>query len=229
MNKIDYTLVNEAINHPDFFTSLMILFVFIFIITIIILPIIYSSNKRFDRILNNTGKFNTLINDSLIQIKNAIENHNTNSEEQFEIIKDNIGKVTLNKEQTIDLLKTHMWYVTWKKLEFIKGIILNNHIAWNEDKVREKVKNWLIALSDEYLSKFQSYQTPIWNLAKWLNENFTKEDFCKLVDDIMILIYKEYEWWANDILLNKTNEIAMIMRTLQVWLANQLRNDIYKI
>jgi hypothetical protein len=47
----------------------------------------------------------------------------------------------LDKEQTLDLLKTHMWYVTSKKLDFLKAIILNNHIEGNKDKIRKKVYN----------------------------------------------------------------------------------------
>jgi len=126
-------------------------------------------------------------------------------------------------------LKTHMWYVTGKKLEFLKWIILNNHIAWNEDKIREKIYTWLSAFSDEYLAKFTTYKTPIWDLSKWLQNAYPLTEFNKLVDECVNIIYKKYEWLESDITLNKINEIAMIMRTLQVWLANKLRSDIYKI
>jgi hypothetical protein len=84
-------------------------------------------------------------------------------------------------------------------------------------------------LSDEYMSKFSTYKTPIGDLWKWLDENFTEKDFQKLVDDVLEIIYKEYEWKESDNTLNKVNEILMIMKTIQVWLANQLRKDLSKI
>ena len=86
-----------------------------------------------------------------------------------------------------------------------------------------------MALSDEYLSKFSTYQTPIGDLGKWLNDNFGEKDFDKLVNSCVTIIYKEYDGDQSSNTLNKINEIAMIMKTLQVGLGNKLRMDLNKI
>jgi hypothetical protein len=91
-----------------------------------------------------------------------------------------------------------------------------------------KLRNWLLALSDEYLVKFNWYKTPIWSLTKWLQSNFSDEEFEELVDSIMDIIYKEYWWNENDNTLWKIADISMCMKTLQVKLANKLRWDLMK-
>jgi hypothetical protein len=208
--------------------------------TLILLPFLWffvrNQSKSFEALTQSLKehweediKVNKEVNETLINLNNSIKRHDENEEKHFEIIRENIWRVTLDKEQTIDLLKTQMWYVTSKKLEFIKGIILNNHITWNEDKIREKIYTWLARFSDEYLSKFTTYKTPIWDLSKWLINVYPETEFNKLVNECVTIIYKKYEWNESDNTLNKINEIAMIMRTLQVWLANKLRSDIYKI
>jgi len=227
------SFIELAIANKDVFTTIVTLWVFI----IMVIPLIKKQNKDISnsmvRISDTLDNFKVsfqkhLVDDSREQtlIFDKLEEHRKEANRQFRIIADNSTKRVLSQEQTIDLLKTQMWYVTWKKLDFIKWIILNNHIDWNRVKVKQKVTNWLLALSDEYMSKFAWYKTPIWDLWKWLNENFSENGVWELVDEIVDIIYKEYDWLESDNTLNKINEIAMIMKTLQVWLANKLRWDI---
>jgi hypothetical protein len=100
----------------------------------------------------------------LTNIFNKLEDHRQEAHSAFDRIAQNSLKTILDTEQSIDLLKTHMWYVSQKKIDFIKGIILNNHIIGNNKKIREKLFNGLLALSDEYMSKFSTYKTPIGDL-----------------------------------------------------------------
>jgi len=48
---IDYSLVDKAISNPDFFTTLILLFIFIFLTTIVLIPIIRWNNKRYDKLV----------------------------------------------------------------------------------------------------------------------------------------------------------------------------------
>jgi hypothetical protein len=63
------------------------------------------------------------------------QSHTEDDAEQLTEIKnilskiiDNVTKTPLNKEQTIRLFKSELWLTSRKKLNFIKSILLNNHI-----------------------------------------------------------------------------------------------------
>lgn len=228
--------LTTALANRDVFTTIITLWIF----TWIVIPLINKQNTQIKESLKEIvfelKKFNETFSNHMLDdakqltnIFNALEEHRDEAHREFNQIKENSLKTILNKEQTISLLKTNMWYVTAKKLDFIKAIILNNHIANNGEKIREKVYNWLMALSDEYLTSFSTYHTPIWDLSKWMTENFWLKEFNKLVDDCVDIIYKVYDWKESDNTLNKINEIWMTMKTLQVWLANKLRADLNKI
>ncbi len=228
--------ITTAIANKDVFTTLITLWIF----TWVVIPLINRQNTQvkdsLNSIVDELKKLNEtfsshLVDDArqLTNIFNKLEEHRDEANREFNQIKENSLKTVLNNEQTISLLKTNMWYVTSKKLDFIKAIILNNHIQWNNEKIREKIYNWLMALSDEYLTNFSTYHTPIGDLSKWLIDNFWEKEFNKLVDDCVEIIYKVYDWKENDNALNKINEIWMIMKTLQVWLSNKLRWDLNKI
>jgi hypothetical protein len=216
MTNIDYALVDKAIENPDFFTTLILLFVFIFLTTIILIPIIRWSNKRYDKLIDiKNDDSNQLIN-----IFNELKHHNESSKEQFDFIRNNLNNTTLNDEQAVRLLKAEMWLTSRKKLNFIKDILLNNHIPWREDFIHEKVTLWLSTYSQEYITNFKWFNTNIWDLWRWLDNNFWKDEFKQFVKEITDVMFRQDKWDKTAIIQNKIAEISLLMETLQnkLWL-----------
>jgi len=146
MNEIDYTLIDKAIANPDFFSTLILLFVFIFIFMVIILPIIYNSNRRSDNIMNTFQKHSDEdnvnfkeLNKTLIKMSLLSQLHNDDAKDQFTFLRNNLNNTTLHDEQAVRLFKAEMWLTSRKKLNFIKDILLNNHIEGREEFIIEKV------------------------------------------------------------------------------------------
>jgi len=75
----------------------------------------------------------------LTSIFDKLEQHRNEANRQFNDIKENSYKRILTTEQTIDIFESQMWYVSSKKLDFIRNIILNNHIKDNEINIRNKL------------------------------------------------------------------------------------------
>lgn len=228
-------LITTALQNKDVFTTLITLWIF----TWIVVPLLNKQSKQqanaLSKIAESFDKFQSSFSEHMLEdarqltaIFDKLEEHKREANRQFSDIKENSYKRILSTEQTIDIFKSQMWYVSSKKLDFIRNIILNNHIKDNEVNIRNKLVSWLLALSDEYLIKFNWYKTPIWSLTKWLQANFREEEFNKLIDDIIVIIYKDYGWNENDNTLSKINDISMLMKTLQVWLANKLRWDLMR-
>lgn len=205
----------------------------------LLLPIIWffirQSQKNFDKTIDQFDKItNAFIEHTkedwvaLEKIHTAIREHNDTSVEHFKYIMNNMHKPLLTEEQTLDIFASYMWYVSSKKLDFIKSIILNNHIEWRRDFIVLKVKNWLAGFSMEYEAKFNTFNTRIWNLSKWLDNNFTSDDFDLLIKEIVDIIYRD-ECDMDKLICanNKINEISQVMRDLQNNLRNKLRKDLY--
>jgi len=65
----------------------------------------------------------------LSSILNEIKNHNDISKDNFQFLRENLNNTTLTDEQAVRLFKSEMWLTSRKKLNFLKDILLNNHIA----------------------------------------------------------------------------------------------------
>lgn len=226
MNEIDYTLVDTAIANKDVFTTLIVLFIVIFFMLVLIIPLIWKTNKRNDKLLNDFIEHSQENAKNLSNIYNEIKNHNNMSEKQFEFLRQNLNNTTLNDEQSVRLFKWEMWLTSKKKLNFIKDILINNHVKWREDFIREKVTLWLSWYSQEYLTNFKWYTTNIWDLWKWLDDNFWKEDFKIFVKEITDVMFRRDVWEKMSCINNKMSEIALIMETLQNKLWLKLRDDL---
>lgn len=226
MTWVDLTLVDTAINNKDVFTTLIILFVFLFVILIILLPIIRWNNKRYDRLITAFEKHTEKDWEELSKIYNELKSHNENSERQFAFLRNNLNNTTLTNEQAVRLLKREMWLTSRKKLNFIKDILLNNHINWREHFISEKVKIWLAWYSQEYLTNFKWYTTWIWDLWKWLDDNFSEKEFIDFVKEIVDVMFRPDKWEKTSVIQNKMSEISLIMETLQNALWLKLKNDL---
>lgn len=184
------------------------------------------SIEQFDRITNAFEQHTKEDVEALTKIYNSLEAHSKDASDRFARLFQTIRNTTLNEEQTLDLLSNMMWYVSWKKLDFIKTIITQNHITWRRDFITEKVKTWLAWFSEEYNAKFSTYNTPIWNLSEWLSINFTEKDFDKFIWEVVDVIYRADQWEKEIVTVLKIAEISQMMKTLQMTLRNKLRKDL---
>ena len=204
----------------------------------LLLPLLYffikQNKENSDRLYVQMEKLSQVMVDhrkddsrNLVNIFNAISAHDKQAHEQFENILEKTKKTQLTEEQTISIFKARMWIVsTEDKLPFIEQILRINHIDGRYDQIKDKLKTWLANYSDKYLWDFATYDTPIWNLAKRLADTFDEKEFCKLVKDILDVMYRVDEWTPDVVIDLKIKEIASIMKTLQVWLANRLRKEL---
>lgn len=218
--------------------------VLLLMIGLILYPLIRKWYRQTDKtidilkkeIVNNKEQFKEMLNifqthteedaRQLTNIFNEIKNHNKNSEKEFNFIKNNMFKTTLDNEQAVRILKTEMWYVTEKKLEFIKDILQNNHIKGREDKIRIKLEVGLEWYSQEYYASFRWYNTKLWDLWDWLDDNFDSNTFKEFCNEIFEIIIAEYKWEKETVITEKVNEIRNVMKRVQNGLANHLRNDL---
>ena len=237
-SKIDYTLVDKAIQNKDVFTTLILLFVFL----IIVMPLIYFVVKKvLENINTNIKDLWEHLNKSLkehtkwdeyIQLKifEKIQEYHIWSQRSFLDLQQKLWNTVLNKEQTVSLLQEKMWFVSYWKLEFIKQVMLFNHITWRRDEIKSKIKNELERKSEEYIREFWRWITPIWDLAKWLEKNFWAKEFDDFIEEIIKIVYREteiYKQMDRTVVVEiKKNDIATLMKDLQSKLAKKLREDL---
>lgn len=237
---MDLSLVDKALANKDVFTTLIVLF----ILVIIILPILYAFIKvlkdelikelrtlgtTFKATFDQYEKHEKTIQDLII---NTLVNHDRDSKRQHLELQTKMWNTVLNAEQTIDLLLSKMWFVSYWKLEFLRQVMIFNHIEWRREEITRKVKEELWRRSEDYLKDFRSYLTPVGDLSIWLAKNFADEDFNRSIDSIIDIIYSKKLKQANPDMSNeviitiKVNDISTLMKTLQADLWKKLKTEI---
>jgi len=234
----NYDLINKAIENKDVFTTLIIVFLFL----VIIMPFMYyivkkvldSINKNINDLaikLKETLETHTK-SDEFVQLKifEKIQDHHISSQRSFLDLQQKLWNTVLNKEQTVSLLQEKMWFVSYWKLEFIKQVMLFNHIHGRREEIKTKIKNELERKSEEYIREFWRWITPIWDLAKWLEKNFWAKEFEEFIEEIIKIVYREtevYKQMDRTVVVEiKKNDIATLMKDLQSKLAKRLREDL---
>lgn len=162
----------------------------------------------------------------LDRIYDSIEKHNTMVERQYTKIMTSVWNTILTEQQAYNLFLEKMWTVSFWKLEFIKQLLIKNHITNRETEVKERIKAELVKQSQIYIRDFKEFTTPVWDLSDWLEENFNEEQFDEFIDQIVKIVYKEYK--TQDKVLRtelKINEISTLMKKLQNNLWKKLRDD----
>jgi hypothetical protein len=70
---------------------------------------------------------------------------------------ENNKKTNLDEIQSLNLLKMTLWFISDKKLEFIKSVLINNHINNNQDKIRRKIYNSFEVFNNELFLILNTY------------------------------------------------------------------------
>jgi len=133
-----------------------------------------------------------------------------------------IGHTVLNEEQTAKLLQEKMWYVSQQKLDYIKEVLVNNHLEDREEQVKRKVETELIRLSGLYVSDMNAFVTPIGELGTWVRENLDMKSF--LVEVFAIIFRKQTGNFSREENINvKLSDLSVLMKSVQNRLVDELK------
>jgi len=122
---------------------------------------IKQNSKQFDKLTSAFTKHSEEdsknlinLNQSLIEIRNAITNHNNESSKQFDIIQDNISKKSIEKNDAILLMKKAMLSGSYKKLDYLEKRLNKNNLKARKEVIQRQIKVELEKLSDEEYLNF---------------------------------------------------------------------------
>ena len=184
----------------------------------LLLPLLWyfinSNKKQQDRLIWLYEKFQKSLQDHMLEDSRDFE--------KILSFLENNKKTNLDDMQSLTLLKMTLWFISDKKLEFIKSILINNHINNNQEKIRKKIYNWLDVFNNELYLILNSYINKKWSLGDFLKNNFTIDEFNILIDEIVDVIYREEN--INDdksIINNKISDIGLLMKTVHNKLSNK--------
>ena len=130
-----------------------------------------------------------------------------------------------------DIFDANMWYTSSWKLDYIKTILATETLENRYEEIKIKISQELNKRSEEYIQEFKKYLVPLpnWDLAYWLEQNFTEKDFNAFIDKIMNVIYYQKKGsnllTTEQIIQIKLNEVSDIMKKLQNDLAKKLKDD----
>ena len=163
--------------------------------TLILLPMFWyfirQNTKQFDKLINSFTKhsdedaINLMnLNQSLIEIRNAITNHNHESLKQFEVVKDNISKKAIDKRDAILLIKKSMLSGSYKKLDYLEKRLNKNNLKVRKKIIKRQIKVELEKLSDEEYLTFLDWFVYNWiKLWDYVRDHFAFDDFIEEVFD----------------------------------------------
>lgn len=161
----------------------------------ILLPMVWyfikASNKQSEKLLlifekhSDEDAFHLkALNETLVMIKNSINNQNEEVKKQFEWIRDNIWRKSISKEDAILLMKKSMLSWSYKKLDYLEKRLNKNNLQERQDVIKRQIKLELLKLSDEEYLIFLDWFIYNWKkLWDYIRENFKFEDFLLEVFD----------------------------------------------
>jgi len=163
--------------------------------TLILLPMFWyfirQNSKQFNKLTDAFKKHSdedsvnlVALNTTLIEIKNAITNHNDESLKQFEVVKDNISKKAISKEDAVLLIKKAMLSGSYKKLEYLEKRLNKNNLKARRKVIQRQIRVELIKLSDEEYLTFLNWFVYNWvKLWDYVRKHFAFNEFIEEVFD----------------------------------------------
>lgn len=160
-----------------------------------------------------------LIIDSRLQSNKLVEILSTKLDE----VRLAVWRKTHNPEETINVVKEKVWYASIAKLDYIREVLINNHIAERKEEIKDNIRTKLEELSQEYIQEFNTFNTPIVRLGDVVGENF---EFNPFFEEVMKVVYRDTKN-SNAIEL-KLKDIESIMRKYQNRMGMKLMNIMNK-
>jgi len=155
-------------------------------------------------------------------LKNIINNLYKKIEE----IKMSVWKTILDDNILIDYVRTKMWFASENKLLFIKARLDKNNLILREKEVKKSILVELETRTEEYTSYFRKFNSKIWNVWIFIQDNFDFDDFIKELYDVVFRkqYYKTKEY-DNQI---KINDIRNLMKDYQNRLIRKMIKELWQ-
>ena len=190
--------ITTAINHPDFFTTIIVLwFVFMFFV-----PVFWYLLK------GQTKQNNAIIK----EMKNWFSN-----------IALSQVKTKLTDTMIVDVAKQKVWYASETKLAFIRETLTTNDIINRKERVKAHIVSTLEHESSKYIIYLNQFVICInWTMVKvwdYIEQNFPMDSF---FEELFSVIFRDNE---KEI---KINDCRFIMKTYQNTLFEKMRKDLWK-
>lgn len=132
------------------------------------------------------------LNETLVMIKNSIDNHNDEAKKQFDWLRDNIWRKSISKEDAILIIKKSMLSWSYKKLDYLEKRLNKNNLQERQEVIKRQIKLELLKLSDEEYLIFLDWFIYNWKkLWDYIRENFKFEDFLLEIFDCIFDIHTE--------------------------------------
>ena len=174
-------------------------------------------------ILNEIISASILIPITLLLLKYLI----SNLTKQINEIKLSVWKYVLEDEFIIDYARTKVWFASEKKLKFIKERLTKNDLRNREIQVKKSITAELQRITQEYIVFFNKFNTKIWLIWNYIENNFELKDFQNEIFDIVFRKKRNNHSIEFDNEL-KINDIKFIMMDYQTRLFKKLWNELLK-
>lgn len=128
-----------------------------------------------------------------------------------------VGRKTYTPEETLIAVREKIWFASIEKLDYIRQILVNNHISERKEEVTTNIRSKLEELSQKYIEEFNLLNTPIERLWDAVADNFEFEPFFK---EIMDIVFRSDN---NHYVINmKIKDIESVMRKYQTKMSKKL-------
>jgi len=189
--------VEIATSNPDFFMSIILIWVLMIIFVPMLWFFINNINKNFNNLIqsfkshsDDDNKKIEALNNSIIELSKNIELQLNYWNEQFELLKDNIWRKSINKNDAIHLIKKCMLSWSYKKLDYLEKRLNKNNLQERKETIKRQIKLELIKLSDEeyliFLDSFVINGKKLWDLIR---EYFSFDEFIEEVYDCIFDVH----------------------------------------
>lgn len=96
-----------------------------------------------------------------------------------------VWRRTLTPQETLDTVAEKVWYASLDKIDFIRNILIANHIYDRRPQITENITTELIRRSNIYIAEFNELNTPIAWLWDVVGELFEFDPFLKEVLEVV--------------------------------------------
>lgn len=134
-----------------------------------------------------------------------------------------VGRKTYTNDETITVVREKIWFASVSKLDYIRDVLINNHISERKEEIRDNVRTKLEEISQAYIQEFNSFNTPISQLWDVVSENF---EFNKFFEEVIkIILRMDRREWAIEL---KIKDIESVMRKYQNKMIQKLIDILHK-
>lgn len=128
-------------------------------------------------------------------------------------IRKGIGKIPLSHEELIEIASDKILAASFKKLGYLKDVLLKNDIKKREKRIKKGIEATLKRYSSQYVEELNKYRFDNGTLmGDWVNKNFPMDNFLK---DLYEIFFRDTGQEENTQRHDKLNDIQILMISYQ--------------